>query len=51
MHPHRKEMDPSTMEMLENRDIRSEKSVQDVIDDKKVANRERARLLDDDNMF
>ena len=30
--------------MLLNRDIRSEKTVQDVIDDKKVANREQARL-------
>ena len=47
-----------------NRDMWSEKTVQDVIDDKKVANRERARLRaeamekantqegeDDDDMF
>ena len=30
--------------MILNRDIRSEKTVQDVVDGKKVANRERARL-------
>ena len=44
MRPHRKLMDPSTPEMLLNRDILSEKTVQYVIDGKKVANRERARI-------
>ena len=48
MRSHRRLMDPSTLEMLLmlrlNKDIWSKKTVQDIIDDKKAANRERARL-------
>ena len=48
MRPHRRLMDPSTLEMLLmlrlNKDMWSEKTIQDIIDDRKAANRERARL-------
>ena len=48
MRPHRRHMDPSTLEMLLmlrlNKDMWSEKTIQDIIDDKNAANRERARL-------
>ena len=48
MRPHRRHMDPSILEMLLmlrlNKDMWSEKTIQDIIDDKKAANRERARL-------
>ena len=42
-------MDPSTLEMLLmqrlNRDMWSEKTVQDVIDDEKVANRRKLKMV------
>ena len=58
MRPHRRLMDPSTLEKLLmlrlNKDIwsektvqdifRSEKTVQDIIDDKRAANRKRGRV-------
>ena len=48
MRPHRRLMDPSTLEMLLmlrlSKDMWSEKTAQDIIDDRKAANRERARL-------
>ena len=55
----RRQMDPSTLEMLLmlrlNKDMWSEKTLQDIIDDKMAANRGRARLhahaAEDDDMF
>lgn len=50
MRPNRRQMDPSTLEMLLmlrlNKDMWGEKTVQDIIDNKKAAARERKRAQD-----